>query len=43
VWREQVVDVLRVALEPLAFVNTAWLGGSDAFAKASRESRAVDW
>ena len=41
--REQVVDVLRAAMEPLTFVNLAWLGGSDAFAKASTESRAVDW
>jgi hypothetical protein len=31
---EQVVEVLRAALEPLAFVNTAWLGGSDAFGRA---------
>ena len=40
---EQVVEVLRAALGPLAFVNTAWLGGSDSFGKASTESRAVDW
>jgi hypothetical protein len=32
--REQVVEVLRAALEPLAFVNAAWLGGSDAFGRA---------
>ena len=33
--REQVVEVLRAALEPLAFVNAAWLGGSDAFGRAT--------
>ena len=27
--REQVVEVLRAALEPLACVNVGWLGGSD--------------
>ena len=32
--REQIVDVPRAAMEPLAFVNLAWLGGSDAFSRA---------
>jgi hypothetical protein len=36
--REQVVEVLRAALEPLAFVNAAWLGGSDAFGRADELS-----
>jgi hypothetical protein len=34
--REQVVEVLRAALEPLAFVNAASLGGSDAFGLRGR-------
>ena len=36
--RQQVVEVLRAALEPLAFVNAAWLGGSDAFGRADELS-----
>jgi predicted nucleotidyltransferase len=36
--REQVVAVLREALEPLAHVNAAWLGGSDAFGRADELS-----
>jgi hypothetical protein len=36
--REQVVEILRAALEPLAFVNAAWLGGSDAFGRADELS-----
>ena len=36
--REQVVEVLRAALEPLASVNAAWLGGSDAFGRADELS-----
>jgi predicted nucleotidyltransferase len=36
--REQVVEVLRSALEPLAHVNAAWLGGSDAFGRADELS-----
>jgi hypothetical protein len=34
VLREQVIEVLHGALLPLAFVNAAWLGGSDAFGRA---------
>ena len=40
--REQVVEVLRAALEPLAFVNAAWLGGSDAFGRADELSFVAD-
>jgi hypothetical protein len=40
--REQVVEVLRAALEPLAFVNAAWLGGSDAFGQVAATFGAVE-
>jgi hypothetical protein len=36
--REQVIEVLHGALEPLAWVNAAWLGGSDAFGRADELS-----
>ena len=36
--REQVVELLRRALEPLAYVNAAWLGGADAFGRADELS-----
>jgi hypothetical protein len=36
--REEVVEVLREALLPLAHVNAAWLGGSDAFGRADELS-----
>ena len=36
--REQVIEVLHGALLPLAFVNAAWLGGSDAFGRADELS-----
>jgi hypothetical protein len=36
--REQVIEVLRGALLPLAWVNAAWLGGSDAFGRADELS-----
>lgn len=36
--REQVVEVLRGALLPLAWVNAAWLGGSDAFGRSDELS-----
>src|SRR4029450_13715439 len=36
--REQVIELLRGALAPLAWVNAAWLGGSDAFGRADELS-----
>ena len=36
--RQQVVEVLRAALQPLSWVNAAWLGGSDAFGRADELS-----
>src|SRR5215218_3889294 len=36
--RAQVIEVLRGALLPLAWVNAAWLGGSDAFGRADELS-----
>ena len=36
--RQQVIEVLRAALLPLAYVNAAWLGGSDAFGRADELS-----
>jgi hypothetical protein len=36
--REQIIDLLRGALLPLAWVNAAWLGGSDAFGRADELS-----
>ena len=36
--RQQVIELLRRALEPLAYVNAAWLGGSDAFGRADELS-----
>ncbi|HEV8425962.1 MAG TPA: hypothetical protein VGS14_12365 [Actinomycetes bacterium] len=36
--REQVIELLHGALEPLAWVNAAWLGGSDAFGRADELS-----
>jgi hypothetical protein len=36
--REQIIEVLRRALDPLAPVNAAWLGGSDAFGRADELS-----
>jgi hypothetical protein len=36
--REQVIEVLRVALLPLGWVNAAWLGRSDAFGRADELS-----
>jgi hypothetical protein len=36
--REQVIELLQAALEPLAWVNAAWLGGSDAFGRADELS-----
>jgi predicted nucleotidyltransferase len=36
--REQVIELLHGALLPLAWVNAAWLGGSDAFGRADELS-----
>jgi predicted nucleotidyltransferase len=36
--RQQVIELLHGALEPLAWVNAAWLGGSDAFGRADELS-----
>jgi hypothetical protein len=36
--RERVIELLHGALEPLAWVNAAWLGGSDAFGLADELS-----
>lgn len=36
--REQVIELLHGALAPLAWVNAAWLGGSDAFGRADELS-----
>ncbi|MFL6104737.1 MAG: hypothetical protein ACJ74K_15770 [Actinomycetes bacterium] len=36
--REQVIEPLHGALAPLAWVNAAWLGGSDAFGRADELS-----
>ena len=36
--RAQVIEVLHGALLPLAWVNAAWLGGSDAFGRADELS-----
>ena len=36
--REQVIELLHGALLPLAWVNAAWLGGSNAFGRADELS-----
>ncbi len=36
--RDELIEVLRRALEPLPYVNAAWLGGSDAFGRADELS-----